>query len=123
MIISDIIELHRTVQDLLHQQAELFQESTVDFEHAEILSQEVTRLLASLPNAEMLSRIETLARVPLVETARRTAIALAISEAAVARYRQQQITIGAQKELGDLAMRAYLPVTNHQPAHFLDERR
>lgn len=123
MIISDLIEQHRIVQDLLHQQAELFQESTVDFEHAEFLSQEVTRHLASLPSAEVLSRIDTLARVALLETARRTAIALASSEAALARYRQQQIAIGAQEERGDLAMRAYLPVTEHQPAHFLDERR
>lgn len=123
MIISDLIEQHRIVQDLLHQQAELFQESTVDFEHAEFLSQEVTRHLASFPSAEVLSRIDALDRVRLLETARRTAIALASSEAALARYRQQQIAIGAQEERGDLAMRAYLPVTEHQPAHFLDERR
>lgn len=123
MMISDLIELHGAAQDLLHQQAALFQAPTVDFEHAEILSQEVTRLLASLPSAEMLSGIDTLARVPLLEAARRTAHALASSEAALARYRQQQIAIGAQEERGDMAMRAYLPVTEQQPAQFLDERR
>ena len=123
MIISDLIEQHCIVQDLLRQQAELFQASTVDFEHAEFLSQEVTRHLASFPSAEVLSRIDALDRVRLLETARRTAIALASSEAALARYRQQQLAIGAQEERGDLAMRAYLPVTEHQPAHFLDERR
>ena len=123
MMINDIIELHGAVQDLLRQQAALFQEHAIDFERAEIISQEVTLLLASLPSAEILSGIEALAREQLLETSRRTAIAIASNAAALSHYRQLQITIGAQEERGAMAMRTYLPVTEHQPAHFLDERR
>ena len=61
MIVSDIIDLHRTVQNLLCQQAALFQEKSVDFERAESLSQEVSGLLVSLPTAEALSS----SRVPI----------------------------------------------------------
>ena len=123
MIVSDIIDLHRTVQNLLRQQAALFQEKNVDFERAESLSKEVSALLVSLPTAEALSGLEGQAREQLLETARSTATALAVSAAALSRYRQLQIEAGAQEERGDMAMRAYLPVTEHQPAHFLDERR
>jgi hypothetical protein len=123
MIISDIIDLHRMVQNLLRQQAALFQEKTVDFERAESLSQEVSGLLVLLPTAEALSALEGQAREQLLETARGTATALAASSAALSRYRQHLIEAGAQEERGDIAMRAYLPVTEHQPAHFLDERR
>jgi hypothetical protein len=123
MIIRDIIALHGKVQELLRQQAALFQEPIVDFPRAEILSQEVSELLASLPTAEVLGGIDAAARAALLETARCTAIALASSAAALSRYRQRQVDHGAQEERGDLAMRAYLPVTEHQPAHFLDERR
>ena len=123
MMISDIIELHRKVQNLLRQQAALFQEKSVDFERAESLSQEVSGLLVLLPAAEALSALEDEARAQLLETARGTATALAISAAALSRYRQLQVETGAQEERGEMAMRAYLPVTEHQPAHFLDERR
>jgi hypothetical protein len=123
MIVSDIIDLHRTVQNLLRQQAALFQEKNVDFERAESLSQEVSGLLVSLPTAEALSTLEGQVREQLLETARGTATALAVSAAALSRYRQLQIEAGAHEERGDMAMRAYLPVTEHQPAHFLDERR
>ena len=123
MIISDMSALHGKVQELLRQQAALFQEPIVDFPRAEILSQEVSELLASLPTAEVLGGIDAAARAALLETARCTAIALASSAAALSRYRQRQVDHGAQEERGDLAMRAYLPVTEHQPAHFLDERR
>ena len=123
MIISDIIDLHRTVEDLLRQQAALFKEQTVDFERAESISQEVSRLLALLPTAEALLGLETHMREQLLETARCTARLLASSAAELTRYRQLQIETGAQEERGDMAMRAYLPVTEHQPAHFLDERR
>jgi hypothetical protein len=123
MIISDIIDLHRMVQNLLRQQAALFQEKTVDFERAESLSQEVSGLLVLLPTAEALSALEGQAREQLLETARGTATALAASGAALSRCRQHLIEAGAQEERGDMAMRAYLPVTEHQPAHFLDERR
>ena len=123
MIISDIIDLHRTVEDLLRQQAALFKEQTVDFERAESISQEVSRLLALLPTAEALLGLETHMREQLLETASCTARLLASSAAELTRYRQLQIETGAQEERGDMAMRAYLPVTEHQPAHFLDERR
>ena len=123
MNISDIVKLHEAVQNLLRQQAALFKEQIVDFERAEILSQEVSQLLASLPTSDALSGLEKYAREQLLETARCTARLLASSAAELTRYRQLQIEMGAQEERGDMAMRAYLPVTEHQPAHFLDERR
>ena len=123
MNISDIVKLHEAVQNSLRQQAALFKEQTVDFERAESLSQEVSQLLASLPTADALSGLEKHAREQLLENARCTARLLASSAAELTRYRQLQIEMGAQEERGDMAMRAYLPVTEHQPAHFLDERR
>ena len=123
MIISDMIALHRTVQDLLGEQAALFHAPTVDFSRADMLSQEVSERLASLPTADALKCIDELVREQLLDAARRTAVALASSAAALSHYRQLQIDHSAQEERGGLAMRAYLPVTEQQPAHFLDERR
>ena len=123
MNISDMSDLHGAVQNLLRQQAALFKEQTVDFERAESISQEVSRLLATLPTAEVLSGLENYIREQLLENARCTARLLASSAAELTRYRQRQIEAAAQEERGDMVMRAYLPVTEHQPAHFLDERR
>ena len=65
MIISDMIALHRTVQDLLGEQAALFHAPTVDFSRADMLSQEVSERLASLPTADALKGIDELVREQL----------------------------------------------------------
>jgi hypothetical protein len=115
---SEALDLHRAAQELLRQQASALASDEVEL--AEALSQDISGLLAQLP--DQLDAVDEAMRLQLVAAARATTSELANGMAALEQLRHQHIELNARAERDGAALRRYLP-SGGEPAHFLDERR
>lgn len=120
---SEALAIHAQVQELLRQQAALFDGDHSDLDQAELLSTQITSLLDEIPLADQLTEIDDALRAQLLASAQLSITELAVSTLALDRLRQHQREEQVRSERDGAALRRYLPLSGGEPAHFLDERR
>lgn len=114
--------LARAEELLAAQHAELVVAEN-DLAAAELLGQEITRLLTGIANAGPLEQLDDGLRARLHAAAGRASEQLTAASATLLRLRSERLDDQARAEREGAAVRRYLPPQAQPSAHFLDERR
>ncbi|HEX3133561.1 MAG TPA: hypothetical protein VHX44_08250 [Planctomycetota bacterium] len=120
---NEALAILAQAQELLRQQAAALGAEGIDLDQAELLGDEITRLLSTVPAAERLDGLDDTLRARLLTSARQTAAALAASATALDQHRRNRLDARARTERDGAALRSYLPRSDGEPARFFDERR